>query len=511
MATIPAHRPPKMVSAWPWLRWLLAGIFVVALALRWWRMGQINTLVFDEIYYPVFANRYLLGDYVYNSHPPLSQYLIAVGIWLGSHLGAHLPIGQELANGLTGSVRSTWSYRWFNAIAGAWIPVILGLIATRLSGNRLFGAIAALIALLDGLFLVESRFGLNNIYLILFGLLSHLFLLLAMTPPLQIPQQGRGRFQTRPDNPSLLRWQWLTLAGICLGCTVAVKWNGLGFGLALYGLWLGLRLRLPLTALEEEPSPRLGEGWVRAQGRRYSQPIQIESGIRRLSLGQFLGYFVALPLLVYGLLWMPHLWLNPELNLWQLHRAMVTFHGAVGSGAEVHPYCSPWYSWPLMARPVAYFYSTAADLRSLVPAMPPLPHGFETVVYAVHAMGNPLLWWCATGAIALMLLGCLSFRPSATAGIWRYCLWGYGANLLPWALVSRCTFLYHYMSALVFAQLALAYWIWQAWEQQGLSRAIAVSVLGLGGVAFWFWLPIYLGLPLTPEGYQLRMWFAQWI
>ncbi|MEM8639277.1 MAG: phospholipid carrier-dependent glycosyltransferase [Cyanobacteria bacterium P01_G01_bin.54] len=479
---------PVTVSSWPWLRWLLMGVFGVALALRWWRIGQINTLVFDEIYYPVFANRYLLGDYVYNSHPPLSQYIIAMGIWLGSHL----PIGQEMVNGLTGSVRSTWSYRWLNGLAGAGIPVILGLIATRLSGKRLLGAIAALVALLDGLFLVESRYGLNNIYLVLLGLLSHWFLILALTQPNQIPQRGRGGFRTRPDKPSLSRWQLLTIAGSCLGAAIAVKWNGLGFGLVIYGLWLSLKLRPP-------PDPH--------------SPWQ---GLAGLSFTTLLGYFVALPLLVYGLLWIPHLWLNPELNLWQLHRAMLAFHGAVGSGVDVHPYCSPWYSWPLMARPVAYFYSTAADLKSLVPAVPPLPHGFEKIVYAVHAMGNPLLWWCSTVAIALMLVGCFGFRAEPMAGfwpasLWRYCLWGYGANLLPWALVSRCTFLYHYMSALVFAQLALAYWIWQAWQQPGLSRAIALSILGLGGLAFWFWSPIYLGLPLTPAAYQLRMWFEQWI
>ncbi|NEO84140.1 MAG: phospholipid carrier-dependent glycosyltransferase [Spirulina sp. SIO3F2] len=490
--------------SFPWFRWLLGLVFCVALALRLWRIGQINTLVFDEIYYAVFANRYLLGEFVYNSHPPLSQYLIAIGIWLGSHL----PIDSALVNGLTGSLRPTFSYRWFNAIAGAWIPVIVGLMGFHWGQSRVFGAIAALVALLDGFFLVESRYGLNNIYLVLFGLLGHLCVLLALShpsPPQRIRRQvrWRRRYLERPDRwlrqlsdivsnrlrypPRWQRWQLLTLAGICLGASVSVKWNGLGFSLALCGLWLGLQWQPP----RDSRSP-----WF---------------ALARLPAIAILGYFVLLPLLIYCLLWIPHLFLNPEFNFWQLHRAMLTFHDAVGSGTDVHPYCSPWYSWPLMGRPVAYFYSTALNLRSLAPAVPPLPQGWAEVIYAVHAMGNPLLWWLSTGAIALMLGSRLLLPTAPDANIWLYCLWGYGANLVPWALVSRCTFLYHYMSALIFAQLALAYWLWQVWEQKGVYRAIAVLMLGLGGLAFWFWLPIYLGLPLSPAGYQLRMWFDYWI
>jgi dolichyl-phosphate-mannose--protein O-mannosyl transferase len=29
--------------------------------------------------------------------------------------------------------------------------------------------------------------------------------------------------------------------------------------------------------------------------------------------------------------------------------------------------------------------------------------------------------------------------------------------------------------------------------------------------AFIFWIPIYLGLPLSPDDYRMRMWFNSWI
>lgn len=488
-------------SSLPWLRWGLGAVFLFAFGLRFWRLTQFNTLVFDEVYYPVFANRYLLGDYVYNSHPPLSQYIIAIGIWLGSHLS----VGQEMVNGLTGSLRSTFSYRWFNGIAGSCIPVVVGLIAYELSRNRVYAAIAALVTVLDGLFLVESRYALNNVYLVLFGLLGHWFVLKGLSdrpPPTTRRVKLRRLYPNRPSgwlrhisDEVSDRWrfprvwqrgQFLSLAGVCFGCTIAVKWNGLGFLLSIYGFWLILKV-LPLPE-----SSRLQR-------------------LTHLKIPEFLGYFALLPLLVYCLLWLPHLSLNPELNFWQLHRSMLAFHEAIGSDAAVHPYCSAWYGWPLMERPIAYFYETAPDLRNLVPIAPPLPGGWGQITYTVYAMGNPLLWWSSTAAIAFTLLSYAVLRTAPAAQIWLYCLGGYLANWLPWSAVSRCTFLYHYMAALIFAQLALAYWLAEGCIRSHPTRILALSILGICSLGFIFWLPIYLGLPLTAEEYQARMWFEQWI
>jgi dolichyl-phosphate-mannose--protein O-mannosyl transferase len=499
----------------------LGAIFGIAIALRFWRLGQFNTLVFDEIYYPVFANRYLIGEPVFNSHPPLSQTLMAIAMWIGSWW----PAPPDMINGLTGSMRSTLSYRWLNAIAGAWVPIIAALITYHLSQRRSFAITTALLLSLDGLLLVESRYGLNNIYLVLFGLLGHLYLIRGLrTPPLpRIPAQPkrqvrwfrdyRGtRFATlrqvsdwvsdrlrsrRPPQP----WQQFSLAGVWFGCAAAVKWNGLGYLFAIALLWI-----VAIALL-----------WIVPHRLHTAQAFPLNALARIRPLPALL-YFALIPLLTYCLLWIPHLWLNPTPNFWQVHRQILAFHHAVGSGSAVHPYCSPWYSWLLMWRPVAYFYATARSLNETVPAYPPLPSNASTLIYDVHAMGNPILWWGATGAIAILLL--LFFLPSPSRlvpvplpwGISLYLLISYAANLLPWAQVSRCTFLYHYMAALIFAEIALAYGVdrW-CWQGSWWWWACGCVVLGVSILAFWFWLPIYLGLPLSPDAYQLRMWFANWI
>ncbi|NJL91441.1 MAG: phospholipid carrier-dependent glycosyltransferase, partial [Coleofasciculaceae cyanobacterium SM2_1_6] len=98
-----------------WLVMGLSAIFAASLTLRFWGLGRFNALVFDEVYYAKFANNYLTGTNFFNAHPPLSQYIIAIGIWLGSLM----PIGQDTINELTGSLRSTFSYRWLNALTGS--------------------------------------------------------------------------------------------------------------------------------------------------------------------------------------------------------------------------------------------------------------------------------------------------------------------------------------------------------------------------------------------------------
>lgn len=494
-------------TPFPWFRVALGVIFLGCLLLRLWRLEQFNTLVFDEIYYPVFADRYLTGQSVYNSHPPLSQTLIAVGMWLGSWW----PAEPDTINGLTGSMRSTLSYRWLNAVAGAAVPVVGGLISYHLSQRRSFGITAALLLSLDGLLLVESRYGLNNIYLVLFGLLGHLALLQGLgdrprptiiTRRVRWFRDYRGAkfaqlrrlsdwvsdrlYSRRPWKPG----EYFTLAGFWLGCAAAVKWNGLGFLLAIYGLW-AMALLL---------------NWIKPQAIGF--PCNRLATLTPLNLAL---YFGLVPLLTYSLAWVPHLLLNPHPNLWQVHHQILAFHHAVGNGTGIHPYCSPWFSWLLMWRPVAYFYATARNFSETVPAYPTLPQAAVQVVYDVHGMGNPLLWWGATVAVITLLIQVWQTKPQ-NQGICLYLLCGYGANLLPWANVSRCTFLYHYMAALIFAVLALAYYCDRLCWQGSLTRwQWGIGWIALCAVAFWFWSPLYLGLPLSPESYQLRMWFSHWI
>jgi len=517
----------------PWFSLSLLGIWLFSLGLRFWGLGRFNTLVFDEVYYAKFAHNYLSQTPFFDGHPPLSKYIIAIAMWLGDQM----PFGQTEKNGLTGGLYAPWTYRWLNAITGSLIPLVVSGIAYQLLQRRSYALIAALLAAWDGLFLVESRYALNNVYLVILGLLGWWCLLLALN--------CRHDRETTIEVPMLQRSGWLTLSGMGFGLSVAIKWNGLWFLLGAYGLWVVAQLLKwvqSTSSTQLEPEPLDSSFWADGGGvgtiAGHNNPLQRLTQIRLWQLALYLG---VIPFFSYALSWIPHLRLNAKsgywADFWALQAEILSYHNRVGSGPDVHPYCSSWYSWLMMWRPVAYFYRITGrgDPLPTEQVLPPTTP--EKVIYDVHAIGNPLLWWLSTIAIAIVLGIAMSLlvpqirqriqksTPLTTAAI--SAKWGlnsaeqglvlflainYLANLLPWVRVTRCIFLYHYMGASVFAGLALA-WLINRWvgSDRLYLRYFGIGLIILIGMGFIYWLPIYLGLPLTPEEFKRLMWLPSWV
>jgi dolichyl-phosphate-mannose-protein mannosyltransferase len=490
---------PQKQDNYAWFWWGVGGLWLFCLGLRFWGLERFNTLVFDEVYFARYGHNYVIQNRFFDSHPPFGKYMIGLGIWLAN--GFH-PFG----------------YRWMNALIGSLIPLLVVAIAYQLSKRHGFALLAGLLTAADGLLLVESRYALINIHLMFWGLLGQLVFLLAL-------QQ--------------LRWRWLGLmiAAICLGLAVAVKWNSLGFILGLYATWLGGNFFYWLL-----PACR---DLLRLQ---VLLPLQF---LRRLNPLYLIG-LLPVAYSIYLLAWLPHHFQNSrdgKPSFWELQSQMFNYHK--GIEADAHAYCSPWYEWPVMIRPVSYFFQRTANLDQPVPVIgPPLPDRTTKFVYDVHAMGNPFLWWLGTLSIVAMSILLVWYfwrwlgrtdRGSETdlmpvllnpVSLWLplFLVGNYGANLLPWARVSRCLFIYHYMPASVYSFIALAWFVYRGLiSQYQWQRGIAVTVVFLIFAAFMFWMPIYLGLPLSWESTQLqfqifghpfnfswnafslRMWFPKWI
>jgi dolichyl-phosphate-mannose-protein mannosyltransferase len=456
-------------------------VFAISIVLRFWGLGRFNVFIFDEIYYAKFANNYLTNTPFFNSHPPLSQYLIAIGIWIGDRL----PIGQDTTNMLTGSVHSTFSYRWMNALFGSFIPLLVAGLAYQLTQRMSYAFLAALFISFDGLFLVDSRYALNNIFLIFFGLLGQFLVLLAN-------RNSDGH------NRSIVLG-----AGISFGASVACKWNGLSFLLGIYisiviaKIWKIFYSNRQLSLAEPLP-----------------QKIGSTSRLARLGNIPLIEIFISLvivPIITYSLLWIPHLIQNPQPDFIGVQWSIFNYHEQVGNGSGIHPYCAKWYTWPLLMRPLAYYFTEYKP----------------NYYYDVHAMGNPLLWWLALVAIfgcvwlifknPWLIIDRLAIEKAVLAPIRElninylslplFIVINYAANLLPWVKITRCLFIYHYMGAVLFAIMGLAWFVdlWlrsnsRLWQVAGLTTIFSVAG------AFVFWLPIYLGLSIEKSDLHYRLW-----
>jgi dolichyl-phosphate-mannose--protein O-mannosyl transferase len=494
-----------------WFRLGIIVIFIFSFSLRFWGLSRFNTLVFDEVYFAKFGNNYLTHTPFFNAHPPLSQYLIGLGIWI-SH---HIPIGREPAvNSLTGSLLSPGSYRWLNALTGSFIPLVVTLLTYQVSYRYRLALLAGFFTACDGLFLVESRYALSNIYIVIFGLLGQWLLLLALHKQKQ------------------KRWFWLLLSGISFGACVGTKWNGLWFLGGAYSLWMAVWIIHYLQSFDSTSRTPLFPHLHFFKPCHNSQIITIKTplqNLKEINIWQMFSYLGIIPAVVYSLIWIPHLQLDQRYGFIEVHKQILQFHLQLGGNSpSVHPYCAAWYKWPLLTRPMAYYYQTAQSIHDPLPVFgPPLPDGTGKIIYDVHAMGNPFLWWFGLAAM-IFLIGMvminmtmpgiekkLVFIPknlSIDTWIGLFLIINYGANLLPWVKVTRCTFIYHYMCAVIFTFIAIAWFVDQCLlSYYRTLRFLGVTITFIIIAAFIFWIPIYLGLPLSPDDYRMRMWFNSWI
>jgi hypothetical protein len=251
--------------------------------------------------------------------------------------------------------------------------------------------------------------------------------------------------------------------------------------------------------------------------------------LTQINIWQFIFFLGIIPVTVYSLLWIPHLQIDTKYGFISVHKEILGFHERLGGNSPtVHPYCAAWYKWPLLTRPMAYYYQTAHRITDPLPVFgPPLPGNAGKVIYDVHALGNPVLWWF--GAVSIFFLLSMLLAPvvipimkqrrlslpeniSPATWIALYLVANYAINLLPWVKVTRCVFIYHYMTGVVFAFLAIAWFVDQCLHSYYRSlRVVGTTISFLIITAFVFWMPIYLGLPLSSQGYKFRMWFNSWI
>ena len=120
--------------------------------------------------------------------------------------------------------------------------------------------------------------------------------------------------------------------------------------------------------------------------------------------------------------------------MWDNQEFMFTFHSTLDS---THPYSSKWYEWPIMVRPILYSAQVIG--------------GYAYT--GISAFGNPMVWWAGIPAFLFMLYLSLK-KHDKYAGF--LCI-SYLAQYLPWALISRYTFIYHYFPSVPFIALMIGY------------------------------------------------------
>tara|TARA_B100000965_G_scaffold100166_1_gene82117 strand:- start:2270 stop:3610 length:1341 start_codon:yes stop_codon:yes gene_type:complete len=439
--------------------WQILFILLIGALLRFYNLGLIPGPVFDEVFYPEFALNYLKGEAFFSVHPPLGSYILAFGIYIYDLLPW---VGEIDFSAAKVESINPLSFRWIGAVSGVILIYVGYKLAMEMLDQKLFALLVALFLALDGSLLVDSRLGLINIYLSLFGFMAILFFV-----------RGCKDFNVGS----------FIISSLLLGAVISVKWNGLGF-------WLTLILFSLLIFLLNR--------W-QIHNDKYQYPKTIS----------FLIYFFS-PFFIYLVFWLPEL-IHNEYSLIDKHFQMLSYHFE-NADQKAHPYSSPWYTWPLMIRPIGYFF----DSKTLIGEDGSIFELYSTM----HLFPNPALSFLSFLAVIILTFKWIEAmaRPLSTIQFSKetysisLILLGYYANFFPWVVASRSTFIYHYQPAAVFSFFALAFLLYKLLNKNRLENSVFYySVLALVITSAIYWLPFHLGIEITSESFNSRMWFDSWI
>jgi dolichyl-phosphate-mannose--protein O-mannosyl transferase len=423
------------------LSWL-GPLLVTALAafLRFDRLGSPKAVVFDETYYAKDALALLKFGWEHNTVENADKMLIAdpdANIWAnGPAFVAHPPFGKwmiAIGEAMFGATPFGW--RFVPALAGTLSVLILCRVARRMTGSTLLGCAAGLLLALDGLAFVTSRAALLDVFVMFWVLAGFACLVNDRDRSRRALAERIDRGETSVYGPFLAHgWRWG--AGVCLGLACATKWTGV-FYVAAFGIMVVL----------------WDYGARRAAGVR--SPL---TGTMLLEAVPAFVQLVVVGLVTYlatwwGWIFKPGGWGRGEASgnplwrpfeampkLWDYHAQILGFH--TGLDAK-HPYQSwPW-DWPILRRPVAFFYTE-----------PKGGCGAGRCSREILGIGTPALWWGALVALVVVAFLWLILRDWRAGAILLGFLAGW-ATWFPSAFSDRTMFLFYATPLIPFMVLAV--------------------------------------------------------
>jgi len=286
------------------------------------------------------------------------------------------------------------------------------MIARELLEDEWVGVLAAVVMALDGLPLVMSRIGMNDMYFLLFMLATYWLFV----------KEKYG-------------WSALTL-----GLAAASKWTV---------FWM---------------VPLLGVIFVSMR--------------KRLSFR--LGWLVVVPVLVYIASYGPMFWTGHD---WEtfigVQKQMWWYHTKLDA---THPYTSPWWSWPILMRPIWLFTWSGGRLVS-----------------NIYAMGNPVVTWAGLAAVGYVIVLAVKKKARKLGLI----VFSYLMFFVPWAASPRIMFLYHYLPSVPFMAIALAVVLRR-------HRVLVVPFMVVAGMAFVYLYPHWVGMKVPLWWDRSYYWFSSW-
>lgn len=446
---------------------------------------------FDEIYHARTAYEMTQDLYNYeNTHPPLGKFIISIGIRL---FGMN-PFGWRIMGTLFGIVMLPFMYMF---------------------GRRLFagktwaaGALTFLFAF-DFMHFTQTRIATIDVYGTFFIIAMFYFML----------RYAQTSFY---EDPLWKMFVPLGLSAVMMGLGCASKWTGV---YAAAGLAIFFFVVMGVRIAEYRVACKTPEGMTGGISHRLVKEVFPKRFVYTILF--CVVFFVGVAGTIYLCSYIPFSdgctdniqrfssrladTANPVSGLYkglieylQAHQnAFTELVGKMVKNADTmfnyhanldatHPYSSTWEQWPFMIKPMFYYCNTVAD-------------GLKE---GISAFGNPLVWWAGIPAFFVMLYRI--FKKSDKTAF--FIVFAYLVQYVPWMLVPRCTFAYHYFPSVPFVAMMVVYTMVLLWKKnEKWLRWIMVYCIA-AFLLFLLFYPVLSGHPVRESFVRdgLR-WLEGWV
>ncbi len=444
--------------------------------------GWFNGTYFDEIYHARTAYEHLHGQIPYETtHPPLGKLIMSVGIAIF---------------GMT-----PFGWRFMGALAGVLMLPALYLLAKQLTKRRDLATFAMLLLTFDLMHFTQTRIATIDSFPVFFIILSFL----CMVRYLQTDVYALPAGLAADAKPKVLTTAFLrtliplALCGLFMGLGIASKWIGLYSAVGLAVLFLVAAFRQFRTGLvafdvgEEETLTPLQKQRV-----RWARELTLKRILA--TCGFCVLFFIAVPAVIYYLSYIPYLSPSGPVTIERVIRAqigMYDYQSTPGLGMD-HPFYSPWWQWPLILKPM-WFGQDKFE-----------PAGWASTIMC---MGNPLIFYVGALCMAVVLAlfvrkylsfrGGLRFRQGDGDLTLAVIVLGFMAQYLPWVLVPRSMYMYHYFASVPFIILATMA-VFNLLRDGKWKKRAMIAYVALAAIFFAMFYPYASGL-LTPT------WVLDWL
>lgn len=403
---------------------------------------------FDEVFYPRTAL-----DFIYKinpferTHPPLGKYFVMMGMLI---FGVN-PFGWRIVGTLVGV---------------AMVPLMY-MFGFKIFQNRFYAFCTAFLMMFDFMHFAQTRISTIDVYVTFFVILMYFF----------VYDYFARKSYVAGFRRSLIP---LFLCGLTFGIGIATKW------IAMYAA-VGIFLIFIIVKFEEA-----------ACFYAYRNSALITDKFNSFWIKYYLKtamvcvvFFLIIPGIIYfasytSIIQVPGNGVKEFFNN-QVH--MYSFHNDLHAK---HSYSSPWWSWPIMVKPIWFYGSKALAAKELTSS--------------IICMGNPLIWWFTIPALITGII--LAIRRKD-----RYMIvpiFGALFQYLPWMVVRRMAFIYHYFSVIPFMIIIIVYLLKVFSELGKGAKKIVYIYLALVALLFIMFYPILSGL-VIPRWYATFLtWFPGW-